>query len=494
MSLPPRLLSGALVSVAGRAVGTALSVVTIGVITKHLAAAGGVEAYGAYATIFAFLWVVAIAADGGLYLTFTKKAARLHGAEEARLLQVALTVRLGTLFLAIVAVWGIVLLLGYPLLVRQGILLGSFGIAAQLTTQLVLGVFQKRLRMSPPAAGEVVGRGVTLALAVFFAWSHGGILAFVGAFVAGALFTLAWNLHGVRRLLPASFLPTVRLHGWLLGFPPGTFLETARSLVREAWPLALLLVCWMIVFRADSILLSYLQPLEELGWYALPYKVLESALFFPAMMGGLLFPVLSRSASACVDHEGFRRTLAEATDLFLLLAIPAVILLVWLAPSIIHVLGGSAFAPSVPALQILAVALGALFFGNLYGNSAIALGEQRSLLVAAFLLAVVNVAVNLLVIPRFSFIGAAWTTLATEFLSACSAGVIVFRRVGRLPTSAERWRILCAGGVFLLVVLLPLPTVARALAGVSAYVGALSVLGVLSRERVRSLVRSQVLP
>lgn len=478
--LPPRLLSGTLVSTAGRVLGTALSVATIGVVTQSLATTGGVASYGAYATVFAFLGVVAVVADGGLYLVFTKEAARLDNAREAQLLRAVLAVRLGTLLVVLLAVWGAVTLLGYPLLVRQGILLGSFGIAAQLITQLTLGVFQKRLRMSPPAAGEVVGRGVTLVLALLFAASRGGVLSFVSAFVVGTLVTLFWNIAFARRLLPASFAP--------YPLPPA---PNTRSIIREAWPLGLLLVFWMVVFRADSILLSYLRPLEDVGWYALPYKVLESLLFFPAMIGGLLFPALSRSAAAAAGPEDFRRILGAATDLFLLLAFPAVLLLVLFAPWIIHILGGSAFAPSVPVLQILAVALGALFFGNLYGNSAIALGAQRSLLAAAIALAVGNVAVNLIVIPRFSFQGAAWTTLGTELLSALLAGLIVLRRVGWLPASPQRSHIISSGGIFFLATLIPLPAGVRALAGVLGYLGALSAFGVLTPERLRALVRSQ---
>lgn len=475
--LPPRLLSGTLVSTAGRVLGTALSVATIGVVTQSLATTGGVASYGAYATVFAFLGVVAVVADGGLHLVFTKEAAHLDSAGEAQLLRAVLAVRLGTLLLALLAVWGAVTLLDYPPLVRQGILLGSFGIAAQLITQLILGVFQKRLRMSPPAAGEVVGRGITLILALLFAASHGGVLLFVSAFVAGTLVTLFWNMAFARRLLPASFAPSP--------LPPAS---NICPIIREAWPLGLLLVFWMVVFRADSILLSYLRPLEDVGWYALPYKVLESLLFFPAMIGGLLFPALSRSAAG---PEDFRRILGAATDLFLLLAFPAVLLLVLFAPWIIHVLGGSAFAPSVPVLQILAVALGALFFGNLYGNSAIALGAQRSLLAAAIALAAGNVAVNLIVIPHFSFQGAAWTTLGTELLSAASAGLIVLRRVGWLPASPQRSHIISAGGIFFLATLIPLPAGVRALAGILGYLGALSAFGVLTPERLRALVRSQ---
>ncbi|TSC72305.1 MAG: polysaccharide biosynthesis protein [Parcubacteria group bacterium Gr01-1014_38] len=472
--LPPRLLSGAAVSTFGRVLGTLVSVLTVGVVTRSLAAGGGVAAYGTYATIFAFLAVAAVVADGGLYLVFTKWAAREDAEGESRIFQAVLRLRFVSLGVALFLLATVVSVLPYPAVVRAGVLLGTVGVGSQLVTQLLLGVFQKRLRMLAPAVSEVLGRGATLLFSLLISWRGGGVLAFVGAFVVGALVTLVGNLLAVRRFLTA---PSAH---------PG---PRASAVIREAWPLGLMLICWLLVFRVDSVLLSLFRPPEELGWYALPYKVLESLLFFPAMIGGLLLPALSKEAIA--EKRRFSEALSAATSLFLVLTIPTVALLFLSAPWVIAVLGGPGFSPSVPVLRILAVALGTLFFGNLYGNSAIALGAQRSLLRAAMILALFNILVNLVIIPRYSFFGAAWTTLGTELLSALTAFGIVWRRVRFTFFSAPNWHIASAGGVLLLVSFLPLPSSLRIMMSVSAYAAALWVLGVLTPRRLAALLRAQ---
>lgn len=472
-------------SAAGRAFATALSVATLGVTTRALAVTGGVGAFGTYAAVFAFLAVVAVVADGGLYLVFTRAAAT-ESAREVKLLKTILVLRLYTLLAVLGFLAAVVSFLHYPAVVRQGILLGALGVAAQLVTQITLGVFQKRLRMVPPAVGEIAGRAVTFLLTILFAALRGGILLFVSAFVLGSLTTLVWNVLAVRRLLPPpeSFRrPLGRLDGGRA--------QSLSFLLREAWPLGLLLIFWMIVFRADSVLLFYLRPPEDLGWYALPHKILESLLFFPAMIGGLLLPSLSQSAAAQDGTAKFQILVGEATNLFLLLAFPAVIFLILFAPFVIHVLGGDAFAPAVPVLRILAVALGALFFGNLYGNGAVALGAQRPLLKAAILLAAANVAVNLIVIPRYSFLGSAWTKLGTELLSAVAAGAIVVRRTGSFMVSPQSFHVLSAGGLLILVTFLPIPAVPRAFLGLLVYVAALFCLRVLTPAGLRALLKSQ---
>ncbi len=467
----------------GRIFGTAISVLTIGVVTKALAASGGVAAYGAYATVFAFLGVLAVVADGGLFLVFTRAAATLDDPAERALLKRILWVRLLSLCGAALLATALVTAARTSPLVRGGILLGVVGTGAQLFTQLLLGVFQKRLRMVPPALGEVVGRAVTLVLAVAAARLGGGVLAFVLVFVIGAVATLVWNLVAAARVLRAGGAAPAR-----------DSVPAVSTLLRDAWPLGLLLVCWLIVFRADSLLLSFLRPPEDLGWYALPYKVLESLLFFPAMVGGLLFPVLSRTAAGHEHRRAFTAALTAATGVFLLLAVPTVAVLFLLAPWVIAALGGPAFAPSVPVLRILSVALGALFFGNLYGNSAIALGAQRPLLVLAACLAVLNISVNLLVIPRYAFLGAAWTTLATEVLSAAGAAFLVSRRAPGSVFARQHWHTLRAAGVLVVGALLPLPLWGRVGAALAAYGGALWVLGVLTPGRVRELLRAQRVP
>lgn len=483
MTLPPRLLSGTAVSVLGRVLGTVISVVTIGVITRGLAATAGVAGYGEYATVMTFLLALAVLADGGLYLVFTRHAAVLSAAAEAVFLQRTLRVRL-LLFLVVgAAVAVVVTLLRYPLPVRVGMLLGAAGVAAQLAAQLTLGVFQKRLRMVPPAAAEVAGRTVTLLVAVGAAAAGGGLLAYVLAFVVGALTTLTVNLLGARRLLRESAVETTA--------PSSHLVPHASTLVREAWPLALMLVFWMVVFRADSLLLSYLKPPADLAWYALPYRVLESLLFFPAMIGGLLLPIFSRLRIGSEDPAAFRTTLDQAVTLFLLLAIPTSALLFFLAPVIIGVLGGPAFTPSIPILRILAVALGFLFFGTLFGSSLVALGAQRQLLLAAATLAAGNVLTNLLVIPRWSSLGAAWTTLATEGCSALWAYGILRHALGPLPRVVARWHIVSSGVLFVFFLLLPLPIVFRAVGGIALYLVSLLFFGVLTPANLKALLRTQ---
>jgi O-antigen/teichoic acid export membrane protein len=477
--LPPRLLAGAVTSTVGRVLGTAVSVGTVAIITRSLVSTAGpsegVAAFGVYATVLAVLAVIAILADGGLYVIFTREASR-EGADERALLETVWPLRMGGIVLALLVAVGVALLLPYSQGVRIGILVGMWGVVFQLGSQLLMGVFQKRLRLATPATAEAVGRLVQFLLAVIIWQRHGGVLAFLGAFVVGTLVTFLWNLVGAQRLL--------RFRLW------GAFDHPrARRILREAWPLALSLILSMIFFKVDSVMLSLLRPPSDVALYALPYKILESLLFFPAMVGGMILPVFARASTRGPQEVG--TPLRSAVDLYLLGALPLAALLFLAAPWVVVLLGGTAFSASAPVLQILSVTLGMLFFGNLFGNAVVAIGEQRRLLRVYALLTVVNVGANLLVIPRFSYIGAAWTTFATELLSVLlTAGILLQRGIPILGTK-DTARILLSGAVLLVLLLLPLRPLSAGIIGLSGYCLVLLWTGVLLPRDLLRLIRAQ---
>jgi O-antigen/teichoic acid export membrane protein len=58
---------------------------------------------------------------------------------------------------------------------------------------------------------------------------------------------------------------------------------------------------------------------------------------------------------------------------------------------------------------------------------------------------VANLALNLTLIPPFSYIGAAWGTVGTELALAFVAWTLTARHVGRVPVLALSWRVILAG-------------------------------------------------
>src|SRR5258708_5423469 len=97
-----------------------------------------------------------------------------------------------------------------------------------------------------------------------------------------------------------------------------------------------------------------------------------------------------------------------------------------------------------------------MFVGNILGFALIALQRQRALLVLYIVLAVGNILANLVFIPWFGGIGAAWVTVVTEGVATSVASYLVYERLEWTIAPKHLLKIIgCTLGAALLLVLLP---------------------------------------
>jgi len=477
--LPARLFTGTIISSVGRVVGTIISILTIAVMTRALTATlgiqEGVQAYGVYAAVMAYLSIVSVFADGGIYVIFTREASR-DGADEKRLFETAWVLRLITIIVTFVIALLLAFLLPYSQAIRFGMLVGIWGMSFQLASQLFMGIFQKKLRLWAPAVGEVVGRAVQLLFVFIFGFLGFGINYFILAFVFGTAITFWVNLRSAQKLTNFNIFAK-------------TNKTDLRKMFYEAMPMGISLVLSVIFFKIDSVLLSFLRPASDLAYYALAYKVLESLLFFPAMVGGMLMPIFSRLGTEKAGN--ISPVVRTSVDLYMIGVIPLCASLWVFASQIIAVLGGTAFSPATPALRILALALGALFFGNLFGNAIVAIGKQKLFIYIYVVLIIFNVTLNLIFIPRYSFIAAAWVTLASEvFSTACAFFVIQQNGIVAFGTKRTP-KILLAALLFLTALALPISVTSKTIIALVLYVGSLFWLRALEWRHISFLFNHQ---
>ena len=188
-----------------------------------------------------------------------------------------------------------------------------------------------------------------------------------------------------------------------------------KSLI-QSFPLAVSNILVMIYFSTDSLFLSVFNPVADVGIYRLPYKILESLIFFPSMFVGLVMPLLSQTAF--FDWPRFKNIFQRSFDALIIFAVPLILGTFALSPAIINILGGGNYPESVPVLNILIIAVGIIFCSTLFSFSLIALKKQKNLMMISGIGAVFNVAANLILIPRYSYFAAASTTVLTETLVA----------------------------------------------------------------------------
>lgn len=391
------ILSNTVVAAAGRAGGVLLGVAVTSALTRLL----GVEVYGNYALLLSYGALLLVFADLGLYLTLTREIAH-HPSRERDLVGQAVSLRLIAAGVVFVLGAGIALALPplRPLLPAFGVV--SLGFLFQSISQLFMGVFQNHAVVWRAALGDLAGRLLQLAGLL--------LIANLNLISAAVLFLISTaSAHLIHRAL----LPGIR------AFQLGISWSVARNLIKTSWPLAALLVINVIYFRIDMVILSLFRPPAEVGFYGLAYRVVESALFIPAMFGGLLLPKLTQGKSGPLLSAG-----AGVMAVAGLMA--AAVLSVFSAP-LITFLSGEDFAPAASLLAILSLALLAMFIGNVFGFALVAFDQQKKLMALYGLLAAANLIANILLIPRYGAPAAAWTTVVTEAIAMVTAGAILYR-------------------------------------------------------------------
>ena len=348
---------------------------------------------------------------------------------------------------------------------------------------LVLAVFA--LTLIPVGAGTRF---------VHLGFERGGYAA--AARVAGEALVLLLLLALVRSPDDALKVPlasvvgygvAAMLLGWWMrayGIPFRVRLEwpLLRPILRRSMHVVGAALLGLVAFNSDLIILRITHGAETAGWYAAAYMPLSLAINLGLAYRMSLLPALARLAPTPERQHGLYHT--ALAQVFAIVS-PAALAGMLLAPAAVAFLFGAEYRPAAPVLQILIWAIPLAQLREPAIAALVASRREDRLLQQNAVGTVVNLALNLTLIPRFGMMGAAVATVATEVVRLALA--LWFSRVaGFAFARADRfWRVLVATMVMAAVVLLlgGAHFVLAALAAVASYGIALLLLGGITFRR-----------
>ncbi len=389
--------------------GKIISAGTTFLITLLLARQFGVSGYGDFVKVTTYVAFFFLIADFGLNAIYLRKQ------NERQAFATLLGTR--TILAGILIFFSVAILAflpqeatdGYTAAVRLGIILFSPAILFQSFITTANAVFQKRLRYDIAAvaltAGSMCAIGV---LWILLKTSAGPVFIGIMALLLGSAATSLFAFLGTKILkqeVTVSFSARTNLAFFI-----------------ESVPLGLTLLFTLIYGHIDSVILTLTRSTAEVGIYGLAYKIFEMALVFPTFFMNALYPVLLTTKS---HHERFI-TLLRRSALFLVGVSFLAMLVVWFAaPHVSNIQVG--FAQSVTPLRILSLSFPFFFISALTMWALIALSKQLWLVVIYGSAMVINVFMNILFIPRFGYIAAAWTTVASEGIVLVVSGIVLLK-------------------------------------------------------------------
>src|ERR1700691_500954 len=174
----------------------------------------------------------------------------------------------------------------------------------------------------------------------------------------------------------------------------------------------------MIYDQIDTVMLRYMPIENELGLYVASYSMMTISMSFAAILGQVFFPLLSETTGQDLEKE--QRYLGWLWRASIGLAIPIATGGFILAEPLTGFVLGSQYAGAATLFRWLTLTIVAGSLASYFGARLIPIGREKKYLTAVAAGAVVNIVLNLFLIPRYGAIAAAFTTAISQAVVAFS--------------------------------------------------------------------------
>ena len=357
----------------------------------------GQEGLGNYSFIFAFTGIFFVLNDFGISTLFLREGSR-NPERIQHYFKNAATMKL---FFGLLAIIVVAIAINFAQVtgeLRTAVYFAAFALFFSNLKELFLAVFQVRQQMFFVGVSRVVEIFLIVLLGLYAINSGHGLIGLILALLTAHFVVFLISVFACARLIKIS-----------LGFD----FDFQKKFLKTSLPFWFTALFMTISFRTDTVMIQLISGAAETGIYNSSFRLLEALYFIPLAVISAVFPAMSRLHKT--DKVLLTRLYRKMFYYLLAIALPMGIGTMILADRIILFLYGAQFAEAGFVLQILILAEVAMF---LYGITAYllnAIDRQLLFTLTAAGAAILNVAMNLVLIPKFSYIGAAVSTVVTSF-------------------------------------------------------------------------------
>jgi len=227
--------------------------------------------------------------------------------------------------------------------------------------------------------------------------------------IAFAFIILCEFIMGAVGLVIAYRLKGYFLRQWRFS------LAQVRKLINDSWPLILSGIAVMIYMRIDQVMIGEMLGDGHVGIYSVAVKLSEAWYFIPIAITMSVFPAIidARKISKSLYNERLQQLYNLMTWIAVAIAIPVT----FLSHDIIRIVYGTNYIQAAPVLSIYVWAGVFVFLGIASGKFLLAENYTRIAFYRTLFGAVINVALNIILIPKYGINGAAVATLVSYFMA-----------------------------------------------------------------------------
>ncbi len=384
---------------------------------------------------------------------------------------------------------------GLDRVAMAAVLVSGVAVFVEASAMACDAVLQAHDRVEYQTYGQIVSAVVYFVVAWLLLEAGAGVMGVIWANLLSRVVRLAVMVPlmllktGPWRRAPAGAPAGAPAAAAPAGAPVAAAPSGFRWMLRMGWPLFLSTTFGILYYKVDTVMLMGFLGEAAVGVYVLGHRALDTLMMGPNLFATALFPAMVRYGDGRgedvtrMGERALRYMMLASLPLTLLCALAAGPIIRWFADG---TTGG--FADSIPVLKVVIWGLPFAAASTIFSRVLIAAGRERDFVAVSLTAMLVNVGLNLLLIPRYSYFGAAAATilgLATSclmllrFIRRAGVPLAIGRAIaGSLTALAAAW-----AGTFLLVRLLRpawgIGPLALPATGWGPFLGALGLLGAL---------------
>lgn len=374
-----------------------LSLVIVFFTTMYTARYLGADGYGILSLALALSGIFALIADLGISTLTTREVAK-NKSLTVKFVGNALVLKSVLAIIAIAITFLIANLGNYPPEAVITIYIISLSILVGVFPRIFSSIFQAYEKMEYPSMNIIISAIFLFLGTLFLMWKGSGVIEFAFLNLGVSVIVLGYSLF---------------VYSWKISVPKIEFdITFLKALTKRSLPFGLISLSDVIYTYLDSVMLSLLKPIEVLGWYSAAYKLLLVLVVIPDAINFAVFPVMAKYFNSSQDSLKF--IYERYFKLMIIISIPLSFGTMFLADKIILLIFGPAYSNSAVILQILIWTIIFKFAGAPFYQLFQATNRELVITRISVICVIINLILNLLLIPKFSYIGASVATLLTE--------------------------------------------------------------------------------
>ncbi len=357
----------------------------------------GPTGFGQFSFALSFVMIFTVFADLGLSQIISREISqRKKGELEFNNI---LSLKIIISFIVLLAVVIIAQITISDLLVRQSVLILLVFMFTNTISDFLFSFFQARKNMRYEAYTRII-QAVASTILGFLLLSQ--TQTTVGL-------TISYALAGLISLIYISILYFLKRRKSSSVKTRWLQFQTWKKYLMMSWPLILTGIFAMIYNEIDSVMMGYYGQIKEVGLYNASYRAMWVILVPCLLIYRTFFPIINENYFK--STETYKRIWKYYLRISLFMAVPTLLFGILLANQIIIFVFGPDYSGAVTSFQVLIGVAGLTLLSFPFNQGLIAANKQKKVFFATFWGALINIILNLVLIPRYSLNGAALATL-----------------------------------------------------------------------------------